>query len=92
MGNKGSYIRRFFSRTSRLAIRLLNVLLPFLTLTFIWFAASYISAHRQNPILADELYKIIADHLFLSLTLVIGGAAILDCSVTNGDIDDIGKH
>ena len=92
MGKKRSYLRRFFSQISRLAIRFLNVLLPFLTLTFIWFASSYISAHRQNPILADELYKIIAEHLLISLALVLGGAAILDCSIANGDINDIDKR
>ena len=79
-------------KISRLATRLLNAFLPFLILFFIWFLVSYISAHQQNPILADELYRVIADHLFLSLALVLGGAAILDCSVANGDINDIDKR
>lgn len=75
-----------FSRISSKTIRILSIALPIMLCAFIWFAISYINASIANPVLANYIYKEISDHLFISLVLVFGGAAVFDCSIANGDL------
>ena len=75
-----------FSKISSKTIVLLNILFPIMLLIFVWFTVSYINASVKSPTYAEYAFKPIADHIFLSLALVFGGAAIFDCSIKNGDL------
>ena len=80
------HIRRAVSNISRQTIVFMNCMLPFILLAFIWFAVSYIRASGCDPVLAEYTYKPISDNMFVSLTLVIGGGVLFDCSIANGDL------
>ena len=79
-------IKAAISRISQKTIVFMNCLLPFILASFVWFAFSYIKAINNDPILADHIYRPIADHIFISLVLVIGGGIVFDCSIANGDL------
>ncbi len=79
-------LKAAISQISRKTIVLMNCLLPFMLLAFVWFAVSYIKAVNADPILAEYVYRPISDHIFLSLALIIGGGVIFDCSIANGDL------
>lgn len=68
-------------------IRLLNTVLPFLLCAFLWFGGAYIAASLRDPVYAEYAFRPVSDNLLISLLLLIGGAAILDCSIARGDFD-----
>lgn len=75
------------SKISPKTLKLLNTLLPFLLCAFIWFGVSYIKAALVDPVYAEYVFRPVADNLLVSLCLLIGGSAILDCSLARGDFD-----
>lgn len=80
--------KRFFALTiSPKTIKLLNTTLPFMLSAFLWFGGAYIEASLQDPIRAEIVFRPIAEHLLVSLALLIGGAAVIDCSIARGDFD-----
>ena len=85
---KQSKNKRIFSFSiSPKTLKLLNTTLPFMLSAFLWFGGAYIEAALSDPIRADIVFRPIAEHLLVSLALLIGGAAVLDCSIAHGDFD-----
>ena len=87
MKKKPSYVAKKLSYISKSALRLLNTVLPFLLCAFIWFCVSYVRDALRDPLLADHIYRPVAESLMVSLCLLLGGAAILDRSIARGDFD-----
>ena len=88
--NKQKQEKRIIKALSRIppkTLKLLNTLLPFLLCAFIWFGVSYIEASMRDPIYAEYAFRPVSDNLLVSLCLLIGGAAVLDCSIARGDFD-----
>ena len=75
------------SKISPQTLKLLNTLLPFLFCAFLWFGVSYIKAALEDPIYAEYVFRPVSDNLLATLCLLVGGAAILDCSLARGDFD-----
>ena len=75
------------SKISPKTLKLLNIMLPFLFCAFLWFGVSYIKAALEDPVYAEYVFRTVSDNLMSSRCLLIGGAAILDCSFARGDFD-----
>ena len=75
---KNTNIKQAISLISPCTIKYLNLLLPFLLMGFIWFAASFYIKIKYDPISAIDIYSPIFEHLMMSLLLTMGSAAIFD--------------
>ena len=80
-------LARALIKISPKTLKLLNTLLPFLLCAFLWFGVSYIKSALVNPVYAEYTFRPISENLLVSLCLLIGGAAIFDCSLARGDFD-----
>lgn len=77
---------RLFNAASSISpktITLLNLILPFLLVEFIWFAASFITTARLDPLRAIDIYNPMIEYLMMSLLLTLGGGIIFDIAISN---------
>ena len=75
---KKANIKQVISLISPHTIKYLNLLLPILLIEFIWFAVSFYTNIRLDPVAAITIYSPIFEHLMMSLLLTMGSAAIFD--------------
>ena len=80
---KGTHL--ILSHISSQTIKLMNYFLPFLLAEFIWFVISFYIEMKADALRAIYVYRGIAEHLMMSLLILIVCSVLFDISIHESD-------